>query len=170
VSQQLPRAATRSSAGPRLTEEQILARIEDSFHAAKQPPVHPSKPLLKAVQVLPVLPNTECWENSYVTVCSVDTMLNILDFPGTTPQEREALLEGSLLRSYVMRAFLSKCLVQCVSRCSNAADVVHESTFQKTEITYQRIVGVQRNTLRGETHTCRRALFGPPFVRGSAQT
>jgi hypothetical protein len=103
LSTQVPRSVARNAAGPSLTVEEVLSRIEDSFQAAKQPPVHPRKPHLKALQVLPVLPNTECWENSYVTACSVDTMLNILDFPGTTPQEREELLERSLLRSYDMR-------------------------------------------------------------------
>jgi hypothetical protein len=45
-------------------EEQIKA-IEETFEFAQNPPVHPTRPDLKAEQILPVFPNEESWPNKY---------------------------------------------------------------------------------------------------------
>eukprot|EP01117_Protostelium_nocturnum_P003629 TRINITY_DN14912_c0_g1_i1.p1 TRINITY_DN14912_c0_g1~~TRINITY_DN14912_c0_g1_i1.p1 ORF type:complete len:365 (-),score=167.69 TRINITY_DN14912_c0_g1_i1:47-1141(-) len=48
-------------------EEQIRA-IEDTFECMKEEPVHPTNPSLKAVEVLPILPDFERWSNAYSQV------------------------------------------------------------------------------------------------------
>ena len=46
-------------------EEQIEI-INNTFEAAKRAPVHPTKPNMKAVEILEVFPNFELWPNTQV--------------------------------------------------------------------------------------------------------
>jgi Paf1 len=82
----------------------VQAAIAESFEAAKQPPVHPTKPHLRAVDIMPVLPNTDRWGSVHVTVSHQGPILNVLDVPGSSEEERAALAARCVLRSYVHSA------------------------------------------------------------------
>eukprot|EP00798_Chlamydomonas_sp_ICE-L_P028375 gene28376-31509_t len=59
-----------AASGAEIEEDQGLdaqiAAIEASFEAAKKTPVHAKNPALKAMEILPVLPDFACWANKYV--------------------------------------------------------------------------------------------------------
>jgi RNA polymerase II-associated factor 1 len=50
------------------TTEEIVKAIERGFELAKKPPVHPTDPSLKPVEILPVFPDFRLWPNSYSLV------------------------------------------------------------------------------------------------------
>lgn len=45
--------------------EELASKIERTFEAAKKPPVHPSKPSMKAKRVLDIVPDAVLWANRY---------------------------------------------------------------------------------------------------------
>eukprot|EP00299_Pterocystis_sp_00344_P010554 c4737_g1_i1.p1 GENE.c4737_g1_i1~~c4737_g1_i1.p1 ORF type:complete len:426 (+),score=83.94 c4737_g1_i1:1-1278(+) len=53
---------------PHPSPAEQLRAISDSFEAAKETPVHPTKPHLKPVSVYPVFPDFDHWANQYVQV------------------------------------------------------------------------------------------------------
>merc|ERR1719464_1387607 len=45
--------------------DELAGKIEATFEAAKQPPVHPSNPALKPKRVLSIVPDAVLWANRY---------------------------------------------------------------------------------------------------------
>merc|ERR1711879_676573 len=45
--------------------EDLAHKIEATFKAATEPPVHPSKPGMRAKRILPVVPDAVLWANRY---------------------------------------------------------------------------------------------------------
>ena len=52
-----PRDDTKTS------RSEFLKAVDDTFEAAKEEPVHPSKPELRPVEILPVFPDEDLWAN-----------------------------------------------------------------------------------------------------------
>ena len=114
---------SRAANTPQLTIEEAQQAIEESFEAAREPPVHPRKPQLKAREVMPVLPNTDCWSHTYVTAMSPGEFLNILDIEKSTEAERTELVSHCILKAYDLRAPPWSSVrqpVHCNRRCEHA--------------------------------------------------
>ena len=47
--------------------EAHIEAIEKSFEQAQKPPVHPTKPELKAVEVFDILPGEDLWKYQFVS-------------------------------------------------------------------------------------------------------
>jgi hypothetical protein len=157
-----PKAAAHSTSEPRLTVDIAQQRIEESFQAAQERPVHPAKPHLTATEVMPVLPNTDCWGHSYVTVSSTGAMLTMLDALDTSEADREELLSRSLLKSYNLRApplrscqlELKVALLRSSHRCAAFVGMLHIHTAPITFSDFLPYLGCsQVRVLNGVSHT-----------------
>jgi len=49
----------------RLDNEELAAKVERTFDAAEEEPVHPTNPKLKARRIMPIVPDAMVWANSY---------------------------------------------------------------------------------------------------------
>jgi len=89
--------------------QELAEKIEQSFVAAKEAPVHPTKPGLRAKRVLPIVPDAVLWTNRYRQVVfdevPVEPSRNDLLFK-TTPNPRSTCfgffspVDGTELGSY----------------------------------------------------------------------
>eukprot|EP00930_Biecheleria_cincta_P001396 TRINITY_DN102536_c0_g1_i1.p1 TRINITY_DN102536_c0_g1~~TRINITY_DN102536_c0_g1_i1.p1 ORF type:complete len:444 (-),score=90.67 TRINITY_DN102536_c0_g1_i1:18-1316(-) len=48
--------------------DELAEKIEKTFEAAEEAPVHPTKPSLKAKRILPIVPDAVLWSNKYVQI------------------------------------------------------------------------------------------------------
>eukprot|EP00891_Asterochloris_glomerata_P001509 jgi/Astpho2/1509/fgenesh1_pg.00026_%23_20_t len=86
-----------------------LEFLESSFKAAQRPPVHPTKPHLKPVQVLPVLPDEDGRVMNFVNMAFDDDPMT--DHPMLTqmpPKKRQKAAESSYMKSYVVQTDAGK--------------------------------------------------------------
>ncbi|GAX79498.1 hypothetical protein CEUSTIGMA_g6939.t1 [Chlamydomonas eustigma] len=83
-----------------MREAQIHA-IEDTFEAARQPPVHQTKPHLTPVEVLPVLPDFLCWANKYVHArFDNDPVEEVEALSRLPPNTRHKIAARSMLKGF----------------------------------------------------------------------
>lgn len=82
--------------------DQQIDLIEASFEAARAPPVHHQNQDLVPVEVLPVLPDFECWMNKYVTVqYENDPVEEFGDVGGDKSLEvKRKMAERSMLKTF----------------------------------------------------------------------
>jgi RNA polymerase II-associated factor 1 len=77
-----------------------VAAIEESFSAMEEPPVHPSKPELRPVEVLPILPDFVRWPEMFSTVSFDHDPLSELGYTAKSQQMREAAAKGAFMKSF----------------------------------------------------------------------
>jgi hypothetical protein len=106
------KSAQKAGKEPALTLEEAKAQIEASFRTAKEVPVHPNKPELRPVSVMPVLPYFERYGNMYVTASSTSEVVTHVLAENTTAEERKAIYGRCLLRTYPVR-MLFLCMLCC---------------------------------------------------------
>ena len=79
-----------------------VAAIEAQFEAVRAPPVHARNPLLRPVEVLPVLPDLERCHNAFVQAAfDTDPLVELLP-PAAAAAQREALARRAFLKTYVV--------------------------------------------------------------------
>eukprot|EP00955_Chlamydomonas_euryale_P054039 355668-Chlamydomonas_euryale.AAC.9 len=80
-----------------------LAAIEATFAAAAAPPVHPKDPSVVPVEILPVLPDFECWANKYVQAHFDSDPTEEVESLARLPLPiRRAVAERSMLKGFRM--------------------------------------------------------------------
>ena len=96
----MPKGLGAAEHVPVLTLEEAKERIEESFTDAKEMPVHPKKPGLKPVSVMPVLPHMDRYGRSHVLASSTAEVVTHVLSNGASEEQRAAIYERCLLRTY----------------------------------------------------------------------
>lgn len=88
---------------PADTREAQINAVEASFEAAQLPPVHQTKPSMKALKVLPVLPDAERSQHSYVNmVFDNDPTAEHERLAKLSNQQRKRISEMAMMKSYAL--------------------------------------------------------------------
>lgn len=88
---------------PADTREAQMEAIEASFEAAQLPPVHQTKPSMKALKVLPVLPDAERSHHSYVNmVFDNDPTAEHERLAKLSNKQRRRISEMAMMKSYAL--------------------------------------------------------------------
>jgi len=97
------RTAVTEEEGPEDQYQRQIQHIQETFESAKRLPVHQTNPSLHPVEVLPVLPDEEAWENDYVQlVFDGEPTADISLLRSLPPRQRRAFAEQMLTKSYKM--------------------------------------------------------------------
>lgn len=81
-----------------------VAAIEESFNAMQVPPVHPSKPELRPVEVMPILPDFVRWTEVFATASFDHDPLSELAYVAKSQALREAAARGAFMKP--MKSFV----------------------------------------------------------------
>lgn len=76
--------------------------IEESFEAMQTAPVHATKPELKAVDVMPILPDFARWPEAFVTVSFDHDPLSEVPYAAKAPHLRAAAARGAFMKSFML--------------------------------------------------------------------
>ncbi|DBA95535.1 hypothetical protein WJX82_011579 [Trebouxia sp. C0006] len=88
---------------PADTRETQLEAIQASFEAAQLPPVHQTKPSMKALKILPVLPDAERSHHSYVNmVFDNDPTAEHERLAKLSNKQRRRISEMAMMKSYAL--------------------------------------------------------------------
>lgn len=96
----IPKAQSAVEQVPPLTLDEAKERIEESFADTKAPPVHPRKPGLQPVDIMPVLPHMDRYGRSHVIASSMAEVVTHVLANGASEEQRAALYERCILRTY----------------------------------------------------------------------
>lgn len=81
-----------------------VAAIEASFSAMDEAPVHPSKPELTPVEVMPILPDFGRWSEEFATVSFDHDPLAETGYTAKSQELRAAAARGAFMKSFMVAA------------------------------------------------------------------
>lgn len=82
------------------TNASYVSQIEAQFEAAQRAPVHCRNRDLVAVDVMPLLPDSDLWVNDYSVTSCESALLMASDTPRATEAQRVFLRDHALLKPY----------------------------------------------------------------------
>ncbi|CAK0773094.1 hypothetical protein CVIRNUC_004029 [Coccomyxa viridis] len=83
------------------SREELLQDIEEGFAAAERPPKHISNPALEAVEILPVLPDLEHWDDHFAHVkFDGDPTEDVPSLARLSEDDKHRVAEHALIKSY----------------------------------------------------------------------
>jgi len=83
-----------------MKREDQLKAIQGTFEQMQHPPVHPTNPALKPVEVLPVLPNFDSWASTYSQVLFDTDPVSSVSHDTLTEQERKELKSEAIIKGF----------------------------------------------------------------------
>lgn len=96
--------ASAAAAETRVSLEERIASIEETFEAARRPPVHGTRPDLQPVEILPLLPDEVFSNRSLVlTFFDSDPVADIPALAGASPEDLERARASLQLKSFSQR-------------------------------------------------------------------
>jgi len=76
-----------------------IKAIEETFELTKRPPIHPTNPALKPVEVLPVFPDFELWSTRYIeAVYKGDPLASLEQFGNIDAHAQQEIRTKAILR------------------------------------------------------------------------
>eukprot|EP00743_Colponemidia_sp_Colp-15_P003713 GILK01004006.1.p1 GENE.GILK01004006.1~~GILK01004006.1.p1 ORF type:complete len:479 (-),score=92.08 GILK01004006.1:170-1498(-) len=106
--------AGEEEAAPKAEDEELdvpkqISLIKDTFAAMQKPPVHPSKPHLTPLSILPILPDKTLWSNMYSHILFDDTPSEcVMQVNGKTQTNPAILRYAKLENDNVLSYFVAK--------------------------------------------------------------